>query len=212
VRAQLLADAAQYIQLERSVEDEQIEAMIEARKASQTNAQNCSNCGENTASGSRFCPQCGTAFGNDCPSCGKPAQTVIISVLPAGKSWNVTWRQQHEALYFPPFPGVCLAFSVLPFPVLAQTDSPPEDSGTGIVLGKIINQNKGNLVTGSLDVMLHILGQGYVDLGMEHGKSEADGTFKFSSVVIRPRAPVCGHDNFRERHLLFGCDARSCGF
>jgi hypothetical protein len=74
VRAQLLADAAQYIQLERSVEDEQIEAMIEARKASQTNAQNCSNCGENTASGSRFCPQCGTAFGNDCPSCGKPAQ------------------------------------------------------------------------------------------------------------------------------------------
>lgn len=74
VRAQLVADTAQYIQLERSVEDEQIEAMIEARKASQTNAQKCSNCGENTASGSRFCPQCGTAFANDCPSCGKPAQ------------------------------------------------------------------------------------------------------------------------------------------
>jgi hypothetical protein len=87
---------------------------------------------------------------------------------------------------FLPFLAFALLLASYPSPVLAQTDSPPEDSGTGIVLGKIINQNKGNLVTGSLDVMLHIWDQGYVDLGMEHGKSEADGTFKFSSVSFDP--------------------------
>jgi hypothetical protein len=35
--------------------------------------------------------------------------------------------------------------------------------------------------------MLHIWDQQYVDLGMEHGKSEADGTFKFSNVVFDPQ-------------------------
>jgi hypothetical protein len=71
--------------------------------------------------------------------------------------------------------------------VIAQTDTPPVDATGGVVLGKIINQNKGDPVTGSLDIMLHIWDQQYVDLGMEHGKSEADGTFKFSNVVFDPQ-------------------------
>jgi len=89
--------------------------------------------------------------------------------------------------FFLPLLALALLWAASPSPVIAQTDSPPEDAAAGVVLGKIINQNKGNLVTGSLDVMLHIWDQQYVDLGMEHGKSEADGTFKFSNVVFDPQ-------------------------
>ena len=74
VRAQLMADAAQYIQLHDSVEDDQLEAMICARKATQVHFRECSNCGEQVQVGSRFCIQCGTVVGNKCPSCGKAFQ------------------------------------------------------------------------------------------------------------------------------------------
>lgn len=74
VRAQLVADAAQYIQLEKFIEDEQIEAMIEARKASKSKAQLCSGCGDKVPGDSRFCSHCGTAMAKDCPSCGQAIQ------------------------------------------------------------------------------------------------------------------------------------------
>jgi len=74
VRAQLVADAAQYIQLEEPREDEQIEAMIAARRATYSNSQACSNCGHTIGADSRFCSQCGTAVAANCPSCGKPVQ------------------------------------------------------------------------------------------------------------------------------------------
>ena len=92
-----------------------------------------------------------------------------------------------KGYFFLPLLALALLWASSPSPVIAQTDSPPEDAAAGVVLGKIINQNKGNLVTGSLDVMLHIWDQQYVDLGMEHGKSEADGTFKFSDVAFDPQ-------------------------
>ena len=85
--------------------------------------------------------------------------------------------------FFLPFLTLVLMWAASPSPVIAQTDTPPVDATGGVVLGKIINQNKGDPVTGSLDIMLHIWDQQYVDLGMEHGKSEADGTFKFSNVA-----------------------------
>ena len=75
VRAQLVADAAKYIQLENPLEDDQLETMIRARKVSQALVQKCSNCGEKIEAGSRFCPGCGTAVGIHCPSCGKAFQT-----------------------------------------------------------------------------------------------------------------------------------------
>lgn len=74
VRAQLVADAAQSIQLEKSHEDEQIEAMIAARKPKHSSSQACSNCGHTRGADSHFCSQCGTAIVQGCPSCGKPVQ------------------------------------------------------------------------------------------------------------------------------------------
>lgn len=74
LRAQLVAEAALYFQSEKSVEDDQLEAMINARKASQSKVRECSHCGKKIETDSRFCSQCGTAVGNDCPSCGKTVQ------------------------------------------------------------------------------------------------------------------------------------------
>jgi hypothetical protein len=70
-----------------------------------------------------------------------------------------------------------LAFSVRP--ALAQTDTPPTGP-TGEVMGTIINQNTGKVVTGPLDVMLHVLDQNYAETGMLHGESSPDGTFLFA--------------------------------
>lgn len=69
------------------------------------------------------------------------------------------------------------AFSVRP--ALAQTDNPPTGP-TGEVMGTIINQNTGQVVTGQLDVMLHVLDQNYAETGMLHGESSPDGTFLFA--------------------------------
>lgn len=74
LRARLVSEAALYIQAEKSIEDDQLEAMINARKTSQSKVQECSHCGQKIEAGSRFCSQCGTAVGNDCPSCGKAVQ------------------------------------------------------------------------------------------------------------------------------------------
>jgi predicted nucleic acid-binding Zn ribbon protein len=74
VRAQLVADAAQYIEMEKSNEDEEIEALVAARRTAQSNSHACSNCGHTVEADSRFCSQCGTAVGDRCPSCGKPVQ------------------------------------------------------------------------------------------------------------------------------------------
>jgi hypothetical protein len=74
LRPQLLAEAVACTQSNKSVEDDQLEAIIRARKATQSKAQNCSNCGEKFETGSRFCPQCGTEVGNNCPSCSKVVQ------------------------------------------------------------------------------------------------------------------------------------------
>lgn len=88
--------------------------------------------------------------------------------------------------WFTPLLVFSLLWAASPSPVAAQEDLPPEESATGIVLGEIIDQNNGNTVAGSLDVMLHIWDQQYVALGMEHGQSEADGTFMFDSVEFDP--------------------------
>jgi RNA polymerase subunit RPABC4/transcription elongation factor Spt4 len=74
VRAQLVSDAAQYIQLEKSLEDEQIEEMIAARRAKPSSSQACSNCGHTIGADSHFCSQCGMVVTQGCPSCGKPVQ------------------------------------------------------------------------------------------------------------------------------------------
>ena len=74
LRAQLVSEAATYIESEDSIADEQIEAMIAARRTARSNSQACSNCGHTVEADSRFCSQCGTAVAQGCPSCGKPVQ------------------------------------------------------------------------------------------------------------------------------------------
>ena len=74
VRAQLVWDTAQYVQLERSIENEQIEERIAARKAKPSRFQACSNCGHTIGADSHFCSQCGMVVVQGCPSCDKPVQ------------------------------------------------------------------------------------------------------------------------------------------
>jgi NADH pyrophosphatase NudC (nudix superfamily) len=68
LRARLVAEAAQYLQDDKN---DDIEALIQARKASKAKAAACAHCGETLEAGIRFCPRCGTAVEDSCPSCGK---------------------------------------------------------------------------------------------------------------------------------------------
>jgi hypothetical protein len=66
-------------------------------------------------------------------------------------------------------------------PVLAQTETPPIGP-MGEIRGSVMNSNTGTVVAESMDVMLHVLNQDYVDMDMQHGQSQPDGTFVFSDV------------------------------
>jgi RNase P subunit RPR2 len=68
-RAQLLAEAARYIQQQEEEEDK-LETLIQARRDSKD--ANCEQCGASMETGQRFCVKCGTPVNNvACPSCGK---------------------------------------------------------------------------------------------------------------------------------------------
>ena len=70
LRAQLLAEAAQYIESEKK-EAEQLEALIQSRR--KTRSQNkCEHCGATIEVGQHFCSKCGANTKSvSCPSCGK---------------------------------------------------------------------------------------------------------------------------------------------
>ena len=72
LRAQLVAEAAKYVQAEGAEED-RLEALIRARRASMTSEAPCPQCGAKVDAGARFCPSCGTELAA-CPSCGKPVK------------------------------------------------------------------------------------------------------------------------------------------
>ena len=69
LRAQLVAEAAKYVDREKEQEDK-IESLIRARKAESANEKVCSECGETIGSDVHFCPHCGAKTGATCPSCG----------------------------------------------------------------------------------------------------------------------------------------------
>ena len=67
--------------------------------------------------------------------------------------------------------------------VQAQAETPPTPAGPlGEIRGTVINQNSGQVVAESLEVMLHIMNLDYVDTDMLHGQSQPDGTFVFADV------------------------------
>lgn len=75
-----------------------------------------------------------------------------------------------------------LSFSFLVVhPALAQTEPPPAGP-LGEIRGTILNRNTGEVLTQTLDVMLHVLDQDFADRDMKHAQSTADGTFSFSNI------------------------------
>lgn len=72
-------------------------------------------------------------------------------------------------------------------PVMAQTDTPTADPNapTGVVTGKIVNQNDPSSAIGELEVMLHIIDADQKELGMLHGKSNKDGEFEIGQAPVQ---------------------------
>ncbi|MGE5642157.1 MAG: zinc ribbon domain-containing protein [Byssovorax cruenta] len=70
LRAQLLVEAAQYVESEKR-EEEQLEALIQSRRKTKLQDK-CEQCGALMEAGQRFCSKCGASVKNQaCPSCGK---------------------------------------------------------------------------------------------------------------------------------------------
>jgi hypothetical protein len=70
LRAQLLAEAAQYIESEKN-EDEKLEVLIQARRKAPPKLK-CEHCGAPIEAAQHFCAKCGSPVHNElCPSCGK---------------------------------------------------------------------------------------------------------------------------------------------
>jgi len=74
LRAQLMAEAAQYIEAEKK-EDEQLEALIRTRRKTHKENTKCEHCGAPMEADQRLCSKCGSAVNHElCPSCGKKIQ------------------------------------------------------------------------------------------------------------------------------------------
>ena len=70
LRAQLLAEAAQYIESEKN-EEQELEALIQARRKGQQKIK-CEHCGAPMEADQKFCSKCGSVAKTEaCPSCGK---------------------------------------------------------------------------------------------------------------------------------------------
>jgi primosomal protein N' len=75
LRAQLMVEAAQFIEQEQQ-EEAKLEALIQTRRVAHEAAILCEHCGTTLEAGQRFCSKCGTAAGQElCPSCGKKNRT-----------------------------------------------------------------------------------------------------------------------------------------
>lgn len=74
LRAQLIAEAAQFIEAEIK-EDAQLEELIQTRRTMQRLDLKCQDCGSPIETDQRFCSKCGSAVNKEkCPSCGKKIQ------------------------------------------------------------------------------------------------------------------------------------------
>ena len=70
LRAQLLAEAAQYVESEKN-QDEKLEALIQARRKAPQKIK-CEHCDAPIEADQHFCANCGSPVHNElCPSCGR---------------------------------------------------------------------------------------------------------------------------------------------
>jgi len=75
LRAQLMLEAAQFIEQEQE-EEAKLEALIQTRRVTQPSTLLCEQCSAPLQAGQRFCSKCGTAASQElCPSCGKKNRT-----------------------------------------------------------------------------------------------------------------------------------------
>ncbi len=75
--------------------------------------------------------------------------------------------------------------AVIPAQAQEQASSTPQAAQGGVVTGTIINRSEGGAeIPQSIDVMLHIVDESYVEQGMLHEKSLPDGSFKFVNVPL----------------------------
>ena len=75
LRAQLMVEAAQFIEQEQE-EEAKLEALIQTRRVMHSSAILCEHCGAPLEAGQRFCTKCGKAVSQElCPSCGKTNRT-----------------------------------------------------------------------------------------------------------------------------------------
>lgn len=73
LRAQLLAEAGQVLQLKRQ-KDQAVEDLIRARQKRVTQRVNCPDCQHMIQISDRFCPHCGNRVAHTCASCGERLQ------------------------------------------------------------------------------------------------------------------------------------------
>lgn len=67
--------------------------------------------------------------------------------------------------------------------VKAQTETPPVEASlpTGVITGKIVNLSQGGKIPENIELMVHAWDQ-TADLGMIHGTSQPNGTFRIEKV------------------------------
>ena len=92
LRIQLVAEAARYIETEEK-EEQQLEALIQTRRAAQRTSSACQHCGAPMRADQRFCSKCGSAANNEfCPSCGKEIHAGDLFCASCGTKLDVLLR------------------------------------------------------------------------------------------------------------------------
>jgi len=89
LRARLVAEAATYMDAQAH-EDDQIEALIRARKTVMAGEQRCPTCGKPLDAGAHFCSHCGAVLGADCPSCHQVVKPGDFFCSSCGKRLELT--------------------------------------------------------------------------------------------------------------------------
>jgi len=74
LRARLMAEAAQHIEQQKE-QDDQLEALIQSRRAARQPTSKCDQCGTPVQANQRFCSKCGSSVNHElCSSCGRKFQ------------------------------------------------------------------------------------------------------------------------------------------